>query len=116
MSNRKPSIPLCPSMPGEDEIEEDLRNVEEGDTPLLNDEAKVLLESVGGEIIKNDTQETAQKLVDNVDELEETISALDKKYNDLVTCEKDLKLLEEEIDKQINEIYVAEINSNPTVK
>lgn len=36
MSNKKSSIPQCPSMPGEEEIEEDLKNVEEGEVPLLN--------------------------------------------------------------------------------
>lgn len=68
------------------------------------DDAKVFLESIGTELLKNDTQETAQKLVDNVDELEQTISALDKKYNELMVCEKELEKVEEEIDKQIKEM------------
>lgn len=59
---------------------------------------------MGTEVIKNDTQETAQKLIDNVDELEQTISALDKKYSELMTCEKELEGIEEEIDKQIKEM------------
>jgi len=124
MSNKKP-IPQCPIVPVEEEIEEDLKTIDETETPLLtgellfisgcqsqsinsmihfSDDAKVLLESIGTEVIKNDTQETAQKLVDNVDELEQTISALDKKYNDLMTCEKELEEIEEEIDKQIKEM------------
>lgn len=65
------------------------------------DEAKVLLASIGTEVVKNDTQETAQKLVDNVDELEQTISVLDRKYSELINCEKELEKIEEEIDKQI---------------
>lgn len=68
------------------------------------DEAKVLLASIGTEIVKNDTQETAQKLVDNVDELEQTILVLDQKYNALMACEKELEQTEEEIDKQIQEM------------
>lgn len=68
------------------------------------DDAKVLLESIGTEVVKNDTQETAQKLVDNVDELEQTIATLDQKYSELMTCEKELENIEEEIDKQIKEM------------
>ncbi|XP_050421988.1 uncharacterized protein LOC126834247 [Adelges cooleyi] len=118
MSGTKSSIAQCPPVPGEQEIEEDLKNVEEAETPLLTDDAKVLLESIGAEIPKNDTQESAQKLVDNVDELEQTISALDKKYSELMSCEKELELVEEEIDKQIKEMssYVADINSTPIAK
>lgn len=71
---------------------------------MYSDDAKVLLESIGAEFVKNDTLESAQKLVDNVDELEQTISALDKKYNELMTCEKELEQVEEEIDKQIKEM------------
>jgi len=63
-----------------------------------------LLASIGTEVVKNDTQETAQKLVDNVDELEQTIEALDKKYNELMVCEKELEQVEDEIDKQIKEM------------
>lgn len=73
------------------------------------DDAKVLLESIGAEVLRNDTQETAQKLVDNVDELEQTISALDKKYNELMICEKELEKVEEEIDKQIKEMTKYDI-------
>jgi len=67
------------------------------------------LESIGTEVIKSDTQETAQKLVDNVDELEQTITALDKKYNELMSCEKELEEIEEEIDKQIKEMNKYDI-------
>ncbi|XP_025199263.1 uncharacterized protein LOC112597430 [Melanaphis sacchari] len=116
MNNKKPPIPQCPTVPVEEEIEEDLKTIDETEAPLLTDDAKVLLESIGTEVIKNDTQETAQKLVDNVDELEQTITALDKKYNDLMSCEKALEEIEEEIDKQIKEMtnYISEIQSNPT--
>lgn len=69
----------------------------------------MLLEAIGTEVIKNDTQEAAQKLVDNVDELEQTITTLDKKYNELMTCEKELEEIEEEIDKQIKEMTKYEI-------
>jgi len=72
------------------------------------DDAKVFLESIGTEVVKNDTHETAQKLVGNVDELEQTISELDKKYNELITCEKELEQVEEEIDKQIKEMIKYE--------
>lgn len=68
------------------------------------DDAKVLLESIGTEMVKNDTQETAQKLVDNVDELEQTLCTLGEKYSELMTCEKELEKIEEEIDKQIKEM------------
>lgn len=68
-----------------------------------------MLESIGAEVLRNDTQETAQKLVDNVDELEQTISALDKKYNELMICEKELEKIEEEIDKQIKEMTKYDI-------
>lgn len=67
------------------------------------------MESIGTEVVKTDTQETAQKLVDNVDELEQTISALDQKYKDLMTCEKELEKVEEEIDKQIKEMSKYDI-------
>lgn len=73
------------------------------------DDAKVFLESIGTEVVKNDIQETAQKLVDNVDELEQTILELDKKYNELITCEKELEQVEEEIDKQIKEMTKYEL-------
>lgn len=62
------------------------------------------MESIGTELVKTETQETAQKLVDNVDELEQTIAALDVKYNALMACEKELGQVEEEIDKQIKEM------------
>ncbi|KAL4122994.1 hypothetical protein QTP88_015230 [Uroleucon formosanum] len=115
MSNKKP-IPQCPTVPVEEEIEEDLKTIDETEAPLLTDDAKVLLESIGTEVIKSDTQETAQKLVDNVDELEQTITTLDKKYNELMSCEKELEEIEEEIDKQIKEMnnYISEIQSNST--
>jgi uncharacterized protein related to proFAR isomerase len=76
---------------------------------FILDDAKVLLESIGTEVVKTETQETAQKLVDNVDELEQTISALDKKYTELVTCENELEKIEEEIDKQIKEMTEYDI-------
>jgi len=44
-----------------------------------------------------------------VDELEQTITALDKKYNDLMSCEKELEEIEEEIDKQIKEMTKYDI-------
>lgn len=127
MSNKKSqSVPQCPAMPVEEEIEEDLKAIDETETPLLTgnwilsvrlseyshcwfcilDDAKVLLESIGTEVVKNDTQETAQKIADNYDELEQTISSLDNKYNALIDCEKELEKIEEEIEKQIKEIIV----------
>lgn len=47
--------------------------------------------------------------MDNVDELEQTITALDKKYNELIICEKELEQIEEEIDKQIKEMTKYDI-------
>lgn len=44
-----------------------------------------------------------------MDELEQTITALDKKYNDLMSCEKELEEIEEEIDKQIKEMTKYDI-------
>ncbi|NP_001156194.1 uncharacterized protein LOC100164805 [Acyrthosiphon pisum] len=116
MSNKKPPIPQCPTLPVEEEIEEDLKTIDETEAPLLTDDAKVLLESIGTEVLRNDLQETAQKLADNVDELEQTIATLDKKHNELMTCEKELEEIEEEIDRQIKEMnnYISEIQSNAT--
>lgn len=42
--------------------------------------------------------------MDNVDELEQTISSLTKKYDELMSCEKALEQIEEEIDRQIKEM------------
>lgn len=127
MSNKKP-IPQYPVVPTEEEIEEDLKAIDEVEAPLLSgqflckncnciylvqfsnnfqinlDDAKVLLESIGAEVDKNDVQETAEKLMDNVDELEQTILTLGKKYDELMNCEKALEQIEEEIDKQIKEM------------
>lgn len=44
-----------------------------------------------------------------MDELEQTISTLDKKHNALMTCEKELEEIEEEIDKQIKEMNKYDI-------
>lgn len=66
-------------------------------------------------MVKNDTQETAQKLVDNVDELEQTISTLGEKYNELMICEKELENIEEEIDQQIKEMTKYVILPNKIV-
>lgn len=76
---------------------------------MYSDDAKVLLESIGAEVDKNDIQETAEKLMDNVDELEQTISTLGKKYDELMNCEKALVQIEEEIDKQIKEMNKYEL-------
>lgn len=38
MSNRKPLIPQCPTVPVEEEIEEDLKAIDETEAPLLTGE------------------------------------------------------------------------------
>lgn len=35
MNNKKPPVPQCPSVPVEEEIEEDLKAIDETETPLL---------------------------------------------------------------------------------
>lgn len=35
MSNKKPPIPQCPIVPVEEEIEEDLKTIDETEAPLL---------------------------------------------------------------------------------
>jgi len=35
MSNKKAPIPQCPTVPVEEEIEEDLKTIEESEAPLL---------------------------------------------------------------------------------
>jgi len=35
MSNKKPPIPQCPTLPVEEEIEEDLKTIDETEAPLL---------------------------------------------------------------------------------
>jgi len=44
-----------------------------------------------------------------VDELEQTITTLDKKHSELMSCEKELEEIEEEIDKQIKEMNKYDI-------